>query len=618
MAYSQSGNIVTQSATDSAIPATTNGVNGVSLGDANLLIFGSNMLRINGQLTLNGFLNTLFFDNESDTATNDNERNHDIEVNGTLTIDVSNVLAGEKVYSNKTIYLSRRPSPSGGGGAHVLNTSGSSFAVLNGGTANLTGGYYEVSHNFAVDTGGTMNAEGVHFKTGGSKRFWMNNGSITSFVNCTIENFAPFFNEFPSAVENVTFVNCSAITKEKPWTNGLEATPNIILSPKWTASNNKIIQIWAGAWLRVKNSSGGSSLGIFNNPGANQIIYGICDFTQEAQFRINDTTGEAVNQYKLYAIESDNEDRKDEVSNVADGTRYDNTDVRELNWITDATGVTNTIEARLLAGSRVRNGSNNYSLTRFSNTDADEYQVSGYRYGYEFFTKTYKFNADGILEISEVALVDASITEPSRGLVELYPIALDRDTNGNWTVTGDEATIQQLSARQLYDAVCLYLDNNFKVVDYRVERIGETIDLKAVNITLSYIEFEGTLVTQGSVILQDESTTSQAFIDSTQDTTLSEISGARFWVYQTESDRASETNALASNILSYATVLSSLSSSTVYVSAEFGNTRLPFTVDLQLGANSFDAGLAGLILKLETPIIETRSITELINQQTAG
>ena len=470
-AYSLSGNypIITQSGTDTSLAAlaTTPGVENLNIGDGRTYQPLNTQLNITGNLTFNGFLEKLFYNNQTDTSVGGVQRDGDIRVSGTLTVNLSQVVNGQTIYAPDTVYFSRRPPPSGGGASHQLNTSGSSFATLNNGTTNLTGGTYLLRHVFACQGGGRLNVIGSYIRGNGS-RFWMERTSITSFLNCTIENFQVWFNTFPTVLSGVTFKNCSAISKEpQSTTDGFEAAPNIILAPKWLATENQIIALWRGTWMRVKNSIGGTSYGIKTSPNTDFQTYGIGDFVQDVAFTTKDLSGAAVTGFKFYATESDDGNRRSLRAYTNTGATYDNTDIRAMLWTTAAGGGSNTIEMRLGAGFTTTRISNvhQYLFAQFSQTANDEYDFYGIGYNYGLYQNRIQCRADGALIIPTVALPDLLITEPTMATVAAY-------TSLN-------------TAQQLYDFAKFYLYDNFtgQTATY-VGRAGNVIDAGSYNITI--------------------------------------------------------------------------------------------------------------------------------------
>lgn len=504
--------IITQSGTDTSSSAlnTLAGVNSLSLGDAVINAPLNAQLNITGTLTLPGLTEKLVFNNQQDNSVGGARRDNDIRVSGTFTATLSSVVNGVTIYAPDFVYLSRRPSPSGGGGEHQLNTTGSSFFVTSTGTANLTGGTYQVRHNFAVDTGGRLNVVGSHLKGNGA-RFWMRTGSITTFVNCTIENFSIFFNAFPTNISGVTFKQCGTITKEVLPGAGFDAAPNVVLSPQWLATTSPIINIWGGSWLRVKNSTGGSSLGVLNTaptPWAS----GIADFVQDVQFRVKNLSGAAVVGFKFSAIESNDGNRRNVRQYTGVGPFFDNTDIRTLSWTTAAGGLTNTVEARLQAGVTTLTptttpGSGGLVTTNYGQTSNDEYDVFGLGYGYLIYQKRIQFRANGAMLVDETVLPDTSITQYDPAAVAAY------------TTLNNNA--------ELYDGAAYHLFANYaRQTAFYVTRQGDAgsynviINQLAANvftptgssIAIKTDDFSGDLTTSGSVILANGSIVSHSTV----------------------------------------------------------------------------------------------------------
>ena len=502
-AYTLSNNFptITQSGTDTSLAAlnTLAGVNNLSLGDARIYQPAGVMLSITGTLTIPALTEKLVFNNQTDTAVGGLQRDHDVQVSGTLNINLSSVVNGTTIYAPDFVYFSRRPAPSGGGGEHQLNASGSSFYVTPTGTVNLTGGVYVTQFNFACDTGGRFNVTGSHLK-GRGNRFWMKTGSITTFTDCTIEGFSVFFNAFPTSISGVTFKNCGTITKEIGFNIGFDAAPNVILAPQWLATANPIINIWGGAWLRVKNSSGGSSLGVLNTatfPWAS----GIADFHQDVSFTTKDLAGAAVVGFKFYAAESNDGNRRNVQQYTGVGPFFNNTDIRTMLFTTAGGGVSNTIEMRLQAGVTTLTptatpGSGGLVTTNYGQTVNDEYDFFGIGYNYALSQNRILCRANGALSIATVALPDLSITQPVMATVAAY------------TTLSTNAELYDYAKYYLYTnfagQTATYVTGTGNAGSYNV--IINTAAAAVFNFTGSSLviktsSFDGDLTTSGSLIL---------------------------------------------------------------------------------------------------------------------
>jgi hypothetical protein len=262
-----------------------------------------------------------------------------------------------------------------------------------------------------------------HFKGQGS-RFWMEAGSITSFRDGTIENFTIFFNAFPTLLSGMTFKQCGAITKETTFNGGFDAAPNVILAPVWLATTQPIINIWGGSWLRVKNASGGSSLGVLNtapHPWAS----GIADFVQDVSFSTKDLNGAAVVGFKFWAKESDDGNRRNVRQYTGVGPFFDNTDIRTMLFTTAAGGVSNAIELRLQASVTTLTptataGSGGLVTTNYGQTTNDEYDFFGIGYNYALSQNRIQCRANGALSIATVELPDLFITQSTMATVVAY------------------------------------------------------------------------------------------------------------------------------------------------------------------------------------------------------
>ena len=502
-AYTVSANfpIITQSGTDTTLAAfnTLAGVTNLSLGDARIYQPAGVMLNITGTLTIPALTEKLVFDNQTDTAVGGTQRDHDVQVSGTLNINLSSVVNGVTIYAPDFVYFSRRPAPSGGGGEHKLNATGSSFYVTPTGTVNLTGGTYVTQFNFACDTGGRLNVTGSYLK-GRGNRFWMKTGSITTFTDCTIEGFNIFFNAFPTSISGVTFKNCRTITKETNFNIGFDSAPNVVLSPTWLATASPIINIWGGAWLRVKNSLGGSSLGVLDT-AAFPWASGIADFHQDVSFTTKDLAGAAVIGFKFYAAESNDGNRRNVQQYTGVGPFFDNTDIRTMLFTTAAGGVSNAIELRLQAGVTTLTptataGSGGLVTTNYGQTTNDEYDFFGIGYSYALYQNRIQCRANGALSIATVALPDLSITQSTMATVAAY------------TTLSTNAELYDYAKYHLYTnfagQTATYVTGTGNAGSYNIiinSAAAAVFNFTGSSIVIKTSSFDGDLTTNGSLIL---------------------------------------------------------------------------------------------------------------------
>jgi hypothetical protein len=141
---------------------------------------------------------------------------------------------------------------------------------------------------------------------------------------------------------------------------------------------------------------------------------------------------------------------------------------------------------------------------------------------------------------------DDPLVSDTRSNVQAYPITVSL-VGTTLTITGDGATLQSLTAAQMYDAAKDYLGLNYAAEDETlITRVGDRIDCRALNLVLDYITFTGSVTTTGAVTLNNGSTVSGTITDSTADSALT-FSGVDGWiVYANATDQDANTNALGS------------------------------------------------------------------------
>ena len=163
------------------------------------------------------------------------------------------------------------------------------------------------------------------------------------------------------------------------------------------------------------------------------------------------------------------------------------------------------------------------------------------------------------------------------------------------------------TASQAYDSLKLAWVNSYRSGDpIPSQKVGNTLvvdgDVQVVQTGPATDRFDGGVIINSSAFVNNIEATGivsgkefvlGSVIDSTQDTTLRELSGATFSVYTSNADRNAQTNALAADVTSFATLFADLASPDLSISATFGNTVLPFNITIEQGANTFDASIAG-------------------------
>ena len=249
--------------------------------------------------------------------------------------------------------------------------------------------------------------------------------------------------------------------------------------------------------------------------------------------------------------------------------------------------------------------------------NGDPINTGNYAWGYYGDDDTDEGSLFHTFRLRSYGLTEASFTiREGRGAVNLNAVLLPNTSVVSSRADAENAFSQltidktglvvslqsSMSSQLLHDALDFFMTlENQQDIDYFFSVSGDAITLT-----------DGWVIEPASVALVQGSV-----IDANQNTTLSEQDGALFSVFTTSDDRDSNSNALASDVATFGTVLSTLPSPTVFVSAVFGATRLPFTLELEKGANSFSAGVAGQISALSQPILETRNLARELNSPPA-
>ena len=171
-----------------------------------------------------------------------------------------------------------------------------------------------------------------------------------------------------------------------------------------------------------------------------------------------------------------------------------------------------------------------------------DFTLKCWGYLYTFKSESRPFSTTG-QPISETVtmLTDMTVTEADSSLVAAYPFTVTLPSSGSLKITGDNTTLQSVTAAQLYDAVKLFSADN----PAYVTRNGTDIDAGALDVELEYITLAGSIRTTGTVTLSNGSTVSGGIIDSTGDSFLSFKDIESWKIYATQSNANKDKSALA-------------------------------------------------------------------------
>ena len=158
--------------------------------------------------------------------------------------------------------------------------------------------------------------------------------------------------------------------------------------------------------------------------------------------------------------------------------------------------------------SYVKKISNSSPVTHYrskSDSDSDDYTLHAYKYGNLPLSLPLVAKGTNGTDISAIFSQDQAISQPSKTIVDGYPISILIVSN-TITVTGDNTTIQNLTSTQLYDVLASYLeDNHGTYTQFLVTRSGNEINANGYNVDLSYINYTGDMVTDQVITLSNGS-----------------------------------------------------------------------------------------------------------------
>ena len=140
-----------------------------------------------------------------------------------------------------------------------------------------------------------------------------------------------------------------------------------------------------------------------------------------------------------------------------------------------------------------------------SDTSSDDYTIYGYEYGKLPLALPLVAKGTNGTDISASFSQDQAISQPSKTIVDAYPISILIVSN-TITVIGDNTTIQNLTSTQLYDVLASYLeDNHGTYTQFLVTISGNEINANGYNVDLSYINYTGDMVTDQVITLSNGS-----------------------------------------------------------------------------------------------------------------
>lgn len=163
----------------------------------------------------------------------------------------------------------------------------------------------------------------------------------------------------------------------------------------------------------------------------------------------------------------------------------------------------------------------------------------GYRYTFKSESRPFATTGQPISE-TVTMLTDMTVAEADSSIVAAYPFTVTLP-GGSLKITGNNSTLQTVTAAQLYDAVKLFSADN----PAYVTRLETDIDAGAFDVDLDYVTYTGSIRTTGTVTLSNGSTVSGGIIDSTGDSFLSFKDIESWKIYATQSNANKDKSALA-------------------------------------------------------------------------
>ena len=257
--------------------------------------------------------------------------------------------------------------------------------------------------------------------------------------------------------------------------------------------------------LELLNANVGANVSLMGwgtNFGNSRNSY-YAEITKQIDFKAINNTGSNVEDVKLYARDTNNGARTNlYINNTADK-------------IYTATSDSNGVMARqkiilfIADNTNLAQGRNYPSnpdyRTKGNNLNTFDFNFIHYNYNLAGLPD-YDLSQNGVAVSTVGFLPDTLITQVVKATVDAYPITVSLSGSA-LTVTGNGATLQDLTSYQLYDlAKSLLRDNYVGESETIVNRSGIEIDGRALDINLSYINYTGDMITTGVISLLNGST----------------------------------------------------------------------------------------------------------------
>jgi hypothetical protein len=536
MPFALNGTRIDQTGTDtdlsglSGIAGVTTEQTSTGAGTHTTYNVGTLSLQIDGTLTINPEVETLY----TSVVPPNNNSTGAILLNGTLTIGEKKTQGGKTKYASGTaIYHT------GNGNSNFSRPC----IRVSGGTLDWFGGFlYTPSVSLIVNTGSIINLEsgGIFNLATTSRQFRLDNQNATDDSNFNLSNF------ILDGVGNISFFTLSGFNTFSPvllnasFQNFTSSQPDQLFV-NWNNESN-----FASADYLGNSTNSNPSLAVYRNTVNDAIITSNVSnrdglLTQERAVSISpkNPDGTAITNFVYYSVDTDNGSR------FVSFNGRDFTPDQVFQGLESADTLSLNIRYRI---GQVFNEVVTYDDRRDPNGTIP---VSLFKYAKNISVVNPTLLGLNTFEAEPFLLNDLSITEPDKAVVDAYPISIAFDGT-TYTVTGDSATVQTITAAQLYDAIASYMEDNFEGEDLRLSRVLDTIDGTAldVNITLDYIALQGsvTLNATRTLTLNNGSTVSGGIIDSNGDSFLSFMGIDAWSVYANQTDANLDQNVLGSGL----------------------------------------------------------------------
>ena len=488
MSYSLSGSVITQASgtTDADLSglASITGVTVFNDGVRDLYILDNLQLLILGTQTINPFNECIFTQNWS--------AQYNVRNDGTLTIN------GYRNYFGRLQY-SRQP--------WLISTENdNNYCFQNNGTFSWTGGAIHSKRGVRL-AGTSVTLDTVFGDCVHVNRFEFNCSNLTINGPIEFQGFRCSVTD-PEPLSNLILTGASGIDLTN--TSGLN---NIGNGAHFTFTDFIYKLSSFGVNLRYNNTADfinaevGSALDVTPASSAenNTNNGGVIAVYKKIKFNVKDLIGNNLQGAKVYFYTYDDGNRVDVSSSFGSGFDFTGTDIFSLT--TDASGNTSTSQVLLVAHTLATLNASDHNTSFYSkNGDTtDLYTVDYYKYGFLKSQLDVSMKGTGEKTQEFVSLPDLSISEATKSTVNAYPVTVSIASN-TITITGDSATVQNLTSAQLYDLLASHLEDNFGTyTNFFATRSGSEIDATGYNVNLSYINYTGDMVTDQVITLSNGS-----------------------------------------------------------------------------------------------------------------